>query len=644
MRVPRTTRAVLIAAAALALTACIDTPPITSSADLQPSASIGRVVIEPATLSIVAGADAPLDVHLEDVDGKPVDGHSVVWVSSDTTVAKVDSNGVVKALKPGKANIIAIAGAQSAQAVVDVAAKAAPKKPTIAVSPATASVVVSKTVTLAATLTDTLGNQVSSPTIAWSSDKPGVATVSSSGVVTGVAAGTARITATSSGVSATATITVTTAPAPPPSQEPAPTGPGSLFSGYSATSPHWSHIRTLATDFYYHWTADERIWAGQHFDGALSGSGAAWRSSNAGVLHLPYTLFWTVLKPASSEKPSVSSVYYDDMQQWYAAHPQYRLEDAFLHTSSDKSPATRLEIMIWTSDRWLINPADPGARAYTVDRYLRLVRDEEGVFVDEASSGDILPRVKGGVELDPTQYQSAFTSLLAEIKRAFGNKVLMLNTAEYTKDFDRANAVAAGAVHLELFNNPMYAGMPTRWQWVEELLSLGVIVDMGSPYAAQWADDHSTQYPKGNYPTSGQRMNMWQLASYYMSVGASPEGFYFHPKGPTWDTAFSDFWFKAVEANIGHPMSARSTFAKGTDPTGKGYTIYAREFDRALVLIRPPQGWDAQSFLDATAVDVTLPSGETWLPLRDDGTFGAAVTKVKLRNSESLILVKKSKL
>jgi hypothetical protein len=419
MRVPRTARAALVAAIALAFTACIDTPPITSSADQIPSAAIGRITIEPATLSIVAGADAPLDVRLEDHDGNPVDGQSVVWVSSDTTVVTVDSAGVVKAVKPGKANVIAIAGTQSAQAVVEVAAKAAPKKPAISVSPASASVVVTKTVTLAASVTDTLGKKISSPSITWSSDKPGVATVSSSGVVTGVAAGTAKITAVSSGVSASATITFTPPPTPPPSQETAPTGPGSLFSGYSTTSPHWPHIRTLATDFYYRWTPEERAWAGKHYDGALSGNGNAWRAANSGVVHLPYTLLWTVLTPNNSEPPSVSSVYYQDMTQWYAAHPEYRMEDAFLHTSTSKSTATRVEVMIWDSDRYLINPADPGARAYTVDRYRRLVQSEEGVFVDEAASGDILPRVKAGVELDPAQYQSAYTSLLAEIKRAF---------------------------------------------------------------------------------------------------------------------------------------------------------------------------------------------------------------------------------
>jgi hypothetical protein len=643
MRVLRTTGAAFAAAIALFLAACIDTPPITSSADMIPSASIGRISIQPASLSITAGSDASFDVQLEDADGNPLDDHPVVWVSSDTTVATVSSDGVVVAHKPGQANIVAIAGTHSAQAVVDVSAKAAPKRPTVSVTPATASVVTAKTVTLAVSVVDTMGKKVASPVVTWSSDKPAVATVSKSGVVTGVAAGSAKVTASFGGVSATSTLTVTAPaapPPPPPSEETAPSGPGSLFSGYSTASPHWPHIRTLATDFYYHWTPDERSWAGRHFDGALSGSGDAWRASNPGVVHLPYTLFWSMLTPADG-KPSLTSTYYDDMKQWYAAHPQYQIEDAFLHSASSKNESTRVRVHIWTSDRYLINPADAGARAYTTDRYLRIVQSEEGVFVDEAASGDILPRVQSGVELDAAEYQSAYTSLLAQIKGAFAGKMLMLNTAEYTKDFDRANAIAAGSVHLELFNNPMYAGMPTRWKWVEDLLALGVAVDMGSPYSAQWADDHPTQFPKGNYPTSGQRMDMWQLASYYMSVGSNPDGFYFHPKGPDWETAFSDFWFKALEANIGHPVSARSTFAKGTDPTGKAYTVYGREFDRALVLIRPAQGWDTQSFLDATAVDVTLPSGESWLPLHADGTLGAAVTKVKLRNAESLILIRK---
>lgn len=642
MRVPRTVRTASIAVLAIAVVSCVDTPAITSANELLPSL-IERIFLEPASLSIVAGGDAPLDVHLKDADGRDIENHPVVWVSSDSSVAIVSDSGVVTALKPGTASIIAIAGKHSAQAVVEVSSKTAQRKPAVTISPAAAEVLVEATAQLSAEVVDTTGKAVSAPEVSWSSASPAIATVTQAGVVTGVAAGTAQVSVSFKGVSASAKVTVKVAPPPPPAQTAA-SGVGSLYTNYSVISPHWSHIRTLATDFYYHWTPTERAWAGKHFDYALSGGGDAWRSANPTVGHLPYTLLWTVLTPSSSSRSSITSIYYDDMQKWYASHPEYRLEDAFLHSSSEKSKGSRLHVKIWDSERWMINPADAGARAYTVDRYRRIASDEEGVFIDEASSGDILPRVKGGVELSSSEYQTAYTSLLAEIKQVFGSKMIMLNTAEYTKEFDRANAAAAGAVHLELFNNPMYSGMPLRWEWVEDLLSLGVSVDMVGPLPARWANEHSSKYPKGNYATSGGRLQMWELASYYMVVGQSPDGLFFHIKTPGWDTPFSQLWFKAQEANIGHPTGARSELDKGRDPVGQSYTIYQRDFDRALVLVRTQRGWNEQSYRNETAVTVPLPSGETWLPLHADGTLGAAVESVKLRNSEALILVKKSKI
>ncbi len=532
----------------------------------------------------------------------------------------------------------------------------------LVITPAVDTVEVGKSITLEVEIPGEVGDTTTGTPddvpVYWGSNDPTVASVGG-GKITGRKPGEISVVALTEHAVGLATVVVVEASSKDGGNDPSvpdssaagvPTPPtsgnelGMLASGYSTTSPHWSHIRTLATDFYYLWTPEQRAWAGQHFDAALSGNTDAWFAANPTVTQLPYTLFWTLLTPDNDSKPYLSSTYYDDMKQWYASHTEYRLEDAFLHSSTSKSEATRLKVHIWDSDRWMINPSDAGARAYTIDRYRRLVQGTSGVFVDEASSGDILPRVRGAVEFVQDRYEADYTSLLAAIKREIGSKTIMLNTAEYTKPFDRANASAAGAVHLELFNNPMKTQMTERWRWVEELLALGVDVDMESPYPASWGDEHSYEYPKGNYATSGQRLRMWELASYYMVVGQSPDGLYLHLKAPDWQTPLSDYWLPAIEANIGHPVNARSEKAQGTDPTGQAYTIYQREFDRALVLIRPQRGWGTQNYEDATAVDVTLPSGEVWLPLHADGTLGASVTSVKLRNSESLILVKRSKL
>ncbi|RHA38022.1 immunoglobulin-like domain-containing protein, partial [Cellulomonas rhizosphaerae] len=77
----------------------------------------------------------------------------------------------------------------------------------VSVSPATSTIAAGTTTTLKATVSPATATD---PSITWSSSDPAVATVSSSGVVSAVANGTATITAQSSaaGVSATATVTV----------------------------------------------------------------------------------------------------------------------------------------------------------------------------------------------------------------------------------------------------------------------------------------------------------------------------------------------------------------------------------------------------------------------------------------------------
>jgi uncharacterized protein YjdB len=115
----------------------------------------------------------------------------------------------VSTLKVGTATITASSEGKSGTATVTVAA--APVA-SVTVTPPTASVTVGQTATLSAQTLDAGGAVLTGRAVAWTSSAPNVATVSPAGVVTGVAAGTATITATSEGKSGTAAITVTAVP------------------------------------------------------------------------------------------------------------------------------------------------------------------------------------------------------------------------------------------------------------------------------------------------------------------------------------------------------------------------------------------------------------------------------------------------
>src|SRR5574341_393643 len=91
---------------------------------------------------------------------------------------------------------------------------AAPSVPvaTVTVSPAAAGLTVGGAVQLTATTLDSAGTVLTGRSVMWSTSDAGVAGVSGSGRVTGVAAGNATITATSEGQTGSATVTVTVVP------------------------------------------------------------------------------------------------------------------------------------------------------------------------------------------------------------------------------------------------------------------------------------------------------------------------------------------------------------------------------------------------------------------------------------------------
>jgi acid phosphatase type 7 len=104
-------------------------------------------------------------------------------------------------------------------------AKGGPSVKNVSVSPSAATVAVNGTVQLTVSASPP---KAAAGGFTWSTSNAAVATVSNSGLVTGVAAGTATIRATAGGVSGSATITV--AASPPPSDDPVLVGAGDIAS------------------------------------------------------------------------------------------------------------------------------------------------------------------------------------------------------------------------------------------------------------------------------------------------------------------------------------------------------------------------------------------------------------------------------
>jgi uncharacterized protein YjdB len=173
---------------------------------------VATVVVTPPTASVAAGGTVQLSASARDASGGVLPGRLVGWSSSDEAVATVSNTGLVTAVKVGTATITASSEGKSGTSAVTVTG--APVA-SVTVTPPTASVVAGLTVTLEARTLDASGGTLTGRAVTWSSSNTGAATVSQSGVVTGVAPGTATITATSEGKSGTSAVTVT-APAPTP--------------------------------------------------------------------------------------------------------------------------------------------------------------------------------------------------------------------------------------------------------------------------------------------------------------------------------------------------------------------------------------------------------------------------------------------
>ena len=81
---------------------------------------VASVSVLPGELTLFAGGSQALTVILEDESGNPLTGRPITWTTAEASVATVSASGVVTAVGPGTATIVATSEGKSGNAVVTV--------------------------------------------------------------------------------------------------------------------------------------------------------------------------------------------------------------------------------------------------------------------------------------------------------------------------------------------------------------------------------------------------------------------------------------------------------------------------------------------------------------------------------------------
>ena len=172
-------------------------------------AALVSIAVTPATNSIQVGANAQLVVTATYANGSTgVVTPAAVFVSATPAAASVNpATGVATGVAAGSSIITATFGGKTATATVTVTPAVLVS---IAVTPANASILVGSSQAFVATGTYSDGHTANlSASVAWTSDSLPTATVLAGGVTSGLAAGSAHITATQGAISGSGLLTVT---------------------------------------------------------------------------------------------------------------------------------------------------------------------------------------------------------------------------------------------------------------------------------------------------------------------------------------------------------------------------------------------------------------------------------------------------
>jgi len=167
--------------------------------------SVKRIAMDQPQAQLTSkGASVTLRATPKDEKEQAVPDVQLTWSSSEPSVAAVDANGKVTAAKSGKTVITAKAGEISGTTQVNVSIPTS-----LVLTPPMVSLTgVGQTMLLQKTVKDDNGAAIVNQAVMFSSSDPNVAAVDNNGMVRGIGAGNAVITARTMALTATSKVTV----------------------------------------------------------------------------------------------------------------------------------------------------------------------------------------------------------------------------------------------------------------------------------------------------------------------------------------------------------------------------------------------------------------------------------------------------
>jgi uncharacterized protein YjdB len=348
-----------LAAAAIAAAACSDDA-------LDPSGeAVATVEVAPHEATVVLGASVALSAAAYDAAGNLITGRKVLWVSADSNFATVSAAGVVTGRYVGTVPVAASVEGKSATAQVIVVPRPVA---TVRLTPTSRDLVVGESAQLTAEPLDATGAVLTGRQVAWTTNRPSVATVNGSGVVSAIAPGSAVITATIEGRSGVAAVTV--APAPVASV---------VVSPSSATL-----VVGQAVAF----EAEPRSASGQ----PLTGRAVSWSSSRTDVATVASTGVVIALSAGTATITASSEGRSGSSQVTVVPPTVHRVEITPANAVIDEKASFRLTATVYDSRGNVLVGEDvtwtsSDSRIATVDDTGRVRGEREGTVTITATSG-----------------------------------------------------------------------------------------------------------------------------------------------------------------------------------------------------------------------------------------------------------------